>query len=69
MDDKCTDMNNLKQERQSLLGLVRSLKSDAEDLRRQISGHKKTNQDKVATASAFQRQFDYILSHSLEGHN
>lgn len=53
MDDKCTDMNNLKQERQSLLGLVRSLKSDAEDLRRQISGHKKTNQDKVATASAF----------------
>lgn len=48
MDDRHADINNLKQERQGLLGLVRSLSGDVEDLKRQISGHEKTNQDKVS---------------------
>lgn len=52
MDDRRADANSLKQERQSLLGLVRSLNTDMEDLRRQISGHEKTNQDKVQEATA-----------------
>lgn len=52
LDDRRSDINNLKQERQSLLGLVRSLSSDIEDLKRQISGHEKTNQDKVAAMAA-----------------
>lgn len=52
MDDRRADVNGLKQERQSLLGLVRSLNTDMEDLRRQISGHEKTNQDKVQEAGA-----------------
>lgn len=52
MDDRRADVNSLKQERQSLLGLVRSLNTDMEDLRRQISGHEKTNQDKVQEAGA-----------------
>lgn len=65
MDDKCTDMNNLKQERQSLLGLIRSLKSDTEDLRRQISGHKKTNQDKVTTLQLHRiwLYYDFLRCH------
>lgn len=52
LDDRRSDINSLKQERQSLLGLVRSLKSDIEDLKRQISGHEKTNQDKVVEIRA-----------------
>lgn len=52
LDDRRTDINSLKQERQSLLGLVRSLNSDIEDLKRQISGHEKTNQDKVVAVAA-----------------
>lgn len=52
LDDRRVDINNLKQERQGLLGLVRSLNSDIEDLKRQISGHEKTNQDKVAAITA-----------------
>uniref|UniRef100_A0A3P8WMD1 Cilia and flagella associated protein 57 n=1 Tax=Cynoglossus semilaevis TaxID=244447 RepID=A0A3P8WMD1_CYNSE len=47
IDDKCTDINKLKQERQRLLKLIRSLESDIDDLKRQIAGHEKTNQDKV----------------------
>lgn len=47
IDDKCADINKLKQERQQLLGLIRSLESDLEDLKRQIAGHERTNQDKV----------------------
>eukprot|EP00066_Takifugu_rubripes_P026110 XP_011615376.1 PREDICTED: LOW QUALITY PROTEIN: cilia- and flagella-associated protein 57 [Takifugu rubripes] len=56
LDDRRSDVNNLKQERQSLLGLVRSLKSDIEDLRRQISGHEKTNQDKDNTISNLKKK-------------
>lgn len=52
MDNRHTDISNLKQERQSLLGLVRSLNSDIQDLKRQISGHEKTNQDKVGMITA-----------------
>lgn len=58
MDDRSTDINKLKQERQRLLGLIRSLESDIEDLKRQISGHEKTNQDKVA--AFFNIQIDWI---------
>lgn len=47
MDDKNSDMRKLRQEQQRLLGLIRSLESDIEDLKRQISGLEKTNQDKV----------------------
>uniref|UniRef100_A0A3P8WGP1 Cilia and flagella associated protein 57 n=1 Tax=Cynoglossus semilaevis TaxID=244447 RepID=A0A3P8WGP1_CYNSE len=47
IDDKCTDINKLKQERQRLLKLIRSLESDIDDLKRQIAGHEKTNQDKT----------------------
>ncbi|XP_063330905.1 cilia- and flagella-associated protein 57 isoform X2 [Pelmatolapia mariae] len=47
IDDRSADINKLKQERQRLLGLIRSLESDIEDLKRQISGHEKTSQDKL----------------------
>lgn len=47
INERSTDINQLKQERQKLLGLIRSLENDIEDLKRQISGHEKTNQDKV----------------------
>ncbi|XP_071351144.1 cilia- and flagella-associated protein 57 isoform X2 [Trachinotus anak] len=47
IDDRCSDINKLKQERQKMLGLIRSLESDIEDLKRQIAGHEKTNQDKL----------------------
>ena len=47
IEDRGSDINKLKQERQRLLGLIRSLESDIEDLKRQIAGHEKTNQDKV----------------------
>ncbi|XP_049894725.1 cilia- and flagella-associated protein 57 isoform X1 [Epinephelus moara] len=56
VDDRCTDINKLKQERQRLLGLIRSLESDIEDLRRQISGHEKTNQDKDRTISSLKKK-------------
>ncbi|GLD61367.1 cilia- and flagella-associated protein 57 [Lates japonicus] len=56
IDDKCTDINKLKQERQRLLGLIRSLESDIEDLKRQIAGHEKTNQDKDKTISGLKRK-------------
>ncbi|KAM8756594.1 cilia- and flagella-associated protein 57 [Acanthopagrus schlegelii] len=56
IDDRCTDINKLKQERQRLLGLIRSLESDIEDLKRQISGHEKTNQDKDKTISSLKKK-------------
>ncbi|KAF1391148.1 hypothetical protein PFLUV_G00038910 [Perca fluviatilis] len=56
IDDRCTDINKLKQERQRLLGLIRSLESDIEDLKRQISGHEKTNQDKDKTISGLKKK-------------
>ncbi|KAM7402726.1 hypothetical protein PAMP_017940 [Pampus punctatissimus] len=56
IDERCTDINQLKQERQRLLGLIRSLESDIEDLKRQISGHEKTNQDKDKTISGLKRK-------------
>lgn len=52
MDDKNSDIHKLKQEQQRLLGLIRSLESDIEDLKRQISGLEKTNQDKVTEISS-----------------
>ncbi|XP_075995968.1 cilia- and flagella-associated protein 57 [Genypterus blacodes] len=55
IDDRCTDINKLKQERQKLHGLVRSLENDIEDLKRQISGHEKTNQDKDKTISSLKK--------------
>ncbi|XP_060897415.1 cilia- and flagella-associated protein 57 [Labrus mixtus] len=51
IDEKCTDINKMKQERQRLTGLIRSLESDIEELKRQICGHEKTNQDKDKTIS------------------
>lgn len=59
------DINNLKQERQGLLGLVRSLNSDIEDLKRQISGHEKTNQDKVAAITAESSSAPSTMSYYL----
>ncbi|XP_042364189.1 cilia- and flagella-associated protein 57 [Plectropomus leopardus] len=56
VDDRCTDINRLKQERQSMLGLIRSLESDIEDLKRQISGHEKTSQDKDKTISSLKKK-------------
>ncbi|XP_076604319.1 cilia and flagella associated protein 57 [Chaetodon auriga] len=56
IDDRCTDISKLKQERQRLLGLIRSLESDIEDLKRQISGHEKTNQDKDKTISSLKKK-------------
>ncbi|XP_054473374.1 cilia- and flagella-associated protein 57 [Anoplopoma fimbria] len=56
IDDRCTDINKMKQERQRLLGLIRSLESDIEDLKRQISGHVKTNQDKDQTISSLKKK-------------
>ncbi|XP_047437739.1 cilia- and flagella-associated protein 57 [Mugil cephalus] len=56
IDDRCTDINTLKQERQRLLGLIRSLESDIEDLKRQISGHEKTSQDKDNTISGLKKK-------------
>ncbi|XP_070706449.1 cilia- and flagella-associated protein 57 [Pempheris klunzingeri] len=56
IDDRCADINKLKQERQRLLGLIRSLESDIEDLKRQISGHEKTSQDKDKTISSLKRK-------------
>lgn len=47
MEDKNSDVRKLKQEQQRFLGLIRSLESDIEDLKRKISGLEKTNQDKV----------------------
>ncbi|XP_034550436.1 cilia- and flagella-associated protein 57 isoform X2 [Notolabrus celidotus] len=47
IDDKCSDINKMKKEQQRLVGLIRSLESDIEELKRQIAGHEKTNQDKL----------------------
>ncbi|CAJ1051853.1 cilia- and flagella-associated protein 57 isoform X1 [Xyrichtys novacula] len=56
VDDKNTDINKMKQERQSLMGLIRSLESDIEELKRQITGHEKTNQDKDKTISNLKKK-------------
>ncbi|XP_060925292.1 cilia- and flagella-associated protein 57 [Limanda limanda] len=56
IEDRGTDINKLKQERQRLLGLIRSLESDIEDLKRQIAGHEKTNQDKDKTISGLKKK-------------
>lgn len=65
LDDRRTDINDLKQERQSLLGLVRSLNSDIQDLKRQISGHEKTSQDKVAESSSAPDTMSYHFIESI----
>ncbi|XP_030585789.1 cilia- and flagella-associated protein 57 [Archocentrus centrarchus] len=56
IDERGTDINKLKQERLRLLGLIRSLESDIEDLKRQISGHEKTSQDKDNIISCLKRK-------------
>ncbi|XP_068171387.1 cilia- and flagella-associated protein 57 [Antennarius striatus] len=56
MDEKDTEMNTMKHERQKLLGLIRALESDIEDLKRQISGHEKTNQDKDKTIATLKKK-------------
>ncbi|KAF7643851.1 hypothetical protein LDENG_00232050 [Lucifuga dentata] len=56
IDDRNTDISKLKQERQKLLGLIRSLENDIEDLKRQISGHEKTSQDKDKTISSLKKK-------------
>ncbi|XP_074529308.1 cilia- and flagella-associated protein 57 [Halichoeres trimaculatus] len=56
VNDKCTDIHKMKQERQRLMGLVRSLESDIEELKRQIAGHEKTNQDKDKTISNLKKK-------------
>ncbi|XP_034441489.1 cilia- and flagella-associated protein 57 [Hippoglossus hippoglossus] len=56
IEDRGSDINKLKQERQRLLGLIRSLESDIEDLKRQIAGHEKTNQDKDKTISGLKKK-------------
>ena len=52
IDDSCTDVNKLKEERQRLLGLTHTLKIDNDDLRRQIKGHERANRQKVAEIRA-----------------
>ncbi|KAK2914532.1 cilia- and flagella-associated protein 57 [Channa argus] len=56
IEERGTDINKLKQERQRLLGLIRSLESDIEDLKRQIAGHEKTNQDKDNTIASLKKK-------------
>ncbi|XP_068598729.1 cilia- and flagella-associated protein 57 [Brachionichthys hirsutus] len=56
LDERDAEMNAMKHERQKLLGLIRSLESDIEDLKRQISGHERTNQDKDKTISTLKKK-------------
>ncbi|KAG7229689.1 hypothetical protein INR49_012736, partial [Caranx melampygus] len=56
IDDRCLDIDKLKQERQRLLGLICSLENDIEDLKRQITGHEKTNQDKDETIAGLKKK-------------
>lgn len=62
MDDKNSDLRKLRQEQQRLLGLIRSLESDIEDLKRQISGLEKTNQDKVTQTTCGCVRSDSVAS-------
>ncbi|XP_029990136.1 cilia- and flagella-associated protein 57 [Sphaeramia orbicularis] len=56
IDDRGADINKLKQERQRLLGLIRSMESDIEDLKRKISGLERTNQDKDKTIASLKKK-------------
>lgn len=56
IDDRGSDINTLKQERQSLLGLIRSQEGDVDDLKRKISGLEKTNQDKDKTILSLKKK-------------
>ncbi|XP_041639690.1 cilia- and flagella-associated protein 57 [Cheilinus undulatus] len=56
IDEKCTEINKMKQERQRLMGLIRSLEGDIEELKQQISGHEKTNQEKDKTISNLKKK-------------
>ncbi|CAG5984446.1 unnamed protein product [Menidia menidia] len=56
MDESSSDKNKMKQERQSLLGLIRSLEGDIEDLKRQICGHEKTSRDKDKSISGLKKK-------------
>ncbi|KAL6111417.1 cfap57 [Pungitius sinensis] len=71
IDDRSSDVNKLKQERQKLLGLIRSLESDIEDLKRQISGHEQTSNDKDLTILSLKKKnqelekFNFVLDCQL----
>ncbi|XP_077948631.1 cilia and flagella associated protein 57 isoform X2 [Gasterosteus aculeatus] len=71
MDDRSSDVNKLKQERQKLLGLIRSLECDIEDLKRQISGHEQTSNDKDQTIFSLKQKnqelekFNFVLDSQL----
>nr|XP_061794087.1 cilia- and flagella-associated protein 57 isoform X2 [Nerophis lumbriciformis] len=56
IDDRQTDIGVLKQERQKLLGLIRSLEDDIKDLKWQNCGQKKTNEDKDKTIFDLQKK-------------
>ncbi|XP_033977740.1 cilia- and flagella-associated protein 57 [Trematomus bernacchii] len=56
IDERCSEIKHLKQERQRLLGLIRSLESDIEDLKRTVSGHEKTSQDKDKTICSLKKK-------------
>ncbi|KAK1901361.1 Cilia- and flagella-associated protein 57 [Dissostichus eleginoides] len=56
IEERCSEIKHLKQERQRLLGLIRSLESDIEDLKRTVSGHEKTSQDKDKTICSLKKK-------------
>ncbi|XP_033939844.1 cilia- and flagella-associated protein 57 isoform X2 [Pseudochaenichthys georgianus] len=56
IDERCSELKQLKQERQRLLGLIRSLESDIEDLKRTVSGHEKASQDKDKTICSLKKK-------------
>ncbi|KAM8915709.1 cilia- and flagella-associated protein 57 isoform 2-T2 [Spinachia spinachia] len=71
IDDWSLDVKKLKQERQKLLGLIRSLESDIEDLKRKISGHEQTSNDKDQTIFGLKKKnqelekFNFVLDFQL----
>ncbi|KAK5913161.1 hypothetical protein CesoFtcFv8_002970 [Champsocephalus esox] len=56
IDERCSELKHLQQERQRLLGLIRSLESDIEDLKRTVSGHEKASQDKDKTICSLKKK-------------
>ncbi|XP_061743732.1 cilia- and flagella-associated protein 57 isoform X2 [Nerophis ophidion] len=60
IDDRQSDIGVLKQERQKLLGLIRSLEDDIKDLKWQNCGQKKTNEDKDKTIFDLQKKLQEL---------
>ncbi|TNN79622.1 Cilia- and flagella-associated protein 57 [Liparis tanakae] len=56
VEDRCADINQLKQERLRLLGLIRSLENDVDLVKRQISGLESTNNDKDETIGSLKKK-------------